>query len=283
MKTISILETFDTETNERKQIKEYDYKIEAPNWLPNKNKLIYNSKGLINIIDLDTMEDKVLETGICNNCNNDHVLSPDGKNLAVSYMPEDGTSYIYMMPFGSPEVTQLTPLSPSFLHGWSIDDEITYCAFRGADKVDIYVKSIHGGDEKRLTDGVGYNDGPEYSPEGDEIWFNSTRGESGLMQVWKMDRNGTDLKQITDTDSNCWFPHISPDGKKIVYLEFRKDEVKPHEHLSRKHVSLWLMNRDGTDQKKLCDVFGGQGTINVNSWDSTSTKFAFVSYRVEEE
>ena len=41
---------------------------------------------------------------------------------------------------------------------------------------------------------------------------------------------------------------------------------------------LWLMDADGNNQHRLCSFFGGQGTINVNSWASDSRRFAFVSY-----
>ena len=46
---------------------------------------------------------------------------------------------------------------------------------------DIYQMWVEGGEEKRLTDGNGLNDGPEYSPDGKYIYFNSTR--KGKMQL----------------------------------------------------------------------------------------------------
>jgi Tol biopolymer transport system component len=45
-------------------------------------------------------------------------------------------------------------------------------------------------------------------------------------------------------------------------------------------VELWLMNADGTDQHRLISFFGGQGSINVNSWALDSKRFAFVSYEM---
>lgn len=285
MSQYSILEIYDTASGERKILREFDRLIEAPNWLPDGDTLLYNSGGRMWKYSIAQDREELLETGECTACNNDHVPSPDGKFLAVSHMPpvkEGWGSYIYVMPMGSAEVRQITPKSPSFLHGWSVKGELAYCAFRdfkdGAPVVDIYTMPADGsGEEVRLTDGVGYNDGPEYSPDGEEIWFNSTR--TGLMQVFKMNRDGSNLQQITDTDSNCWFPHISPDGKQVVYLVFHKGDLQPNEHLPDKNVELWLMDPDGSNQRKLFDLFGGQGTINVNSWSPDSKRFAFVSYR----
>ena len=38
------------------------------------------------------------------------------------------------------------------------------------------------------------------------------------------------------------------------------------------------MNADGTGLETVAKLFGGQGTINVNSWSPDSRYFAFVSY-----
>ena len=76
--------------------------------------------------------------------------------------------------------------------------------------MDVYTIPVNGGMEKRLTKG-GFNDGPEYSPDGKYIWYNAPN--SGLMQVWRMERDGGEQTQITENRRNNWFPHVSPDGK----------------------------------------------------------------------
>ena len=82
-----------------------------------------------------------------------------------------------------------------------------------------------------------------------------------------------------EKDWNIWFPHISPDGKKVVMLAYHKNDVKPYEHVPDKNVELRLMNSDGSDMQTIVRLFGGQGTINVNSWSPDSCRFAFVSYK----
>ena len=42
------------------------------------------------------------------------------------------------------------------------------------------------------------------------------------------------------------------------------------------------MDAGGGKPRVLAELFGGQGTINVNSWAPDSTKFAFVSYKIRE-
>ena len=145
--------------------------------------------------------------------------------------------------------------------------------------MDIYIKNIDGGDEVRLTTTEGLDDGPEYSRDGKYIWFNSVR--SGLMQVWRMKADGSEQTQMTFLESNNWFPHISPNNKLVCFIAYNKDEVEPGSHPANKNVKLYLMDKKGKKQPKvLVELFGGQGTINVNSWAPDSKRFAFVRYEL---
>ncbi len=278
-RTVSYLNVADFETGEIRTVARFDRVIEAPNWMKRTDELVYNSEGLI-FAWKDGVERKIA-TGMCDSCNNDHVLSPDEDAIAVSHMTfaEGFSSRVYIIPFDTGEPRLVTPESPSFLHGWSPDGkEMAYCAFRQVDgkrEVDVYVCPAEGGPEKRLTDG-GFNDGPEYSPDGKHIWFNSTR--SGLMQVWRMNRDGSAPTRMTKNEENCWFGHVSPDGKRVVYIVYHKGHLKPDEHLPNMQCEIWGMDADGGNARRLCSFFGGQGSINVNSWAADSRRFAFVSY-----
>lgn len=285
--TDSILCTMDVETGEETVLHEFPGIIEAPNWLNDGNTLLYNADGKIYRYEIDKDHVEQVDTGFCVQCNNDHVPSPDNQLLAVSCMPPeltDGTyeSHIYVLPMTGGEPKDLTGPGLSYLHGWSPDGkELAYCAFRKKPeeetmRIEICTIPSDGGEETCLTDGKGYNDGPEYSPDGKHIWFNSTR--SGLMQVWRMNRDGCGLTQMTDSDANNWFGHVSPDGKHVIYLTFAKGELEPNEHLPNMYVSLGMMDYDGQNKKKLLDLFGGQGSINVNSWAPDSRRIAYVKY-----
>ena len=69
-----------------------------------------------------------------------------------------------------------------------------------------------------------------------------------------------------DDDMNSWFPHISPDLKKVVYVAYHKGDLEPGEHLPDKSVEIRILPAEGGEPKTLLKLFGGQGTINVNSW-----------------
>jgi Tol biopolymer transport system component len=280
-KVISILETVEIATGKREIQKEFDYLIEAPNWLKGGKELLYNAKGSIYAFDLTTGVSRWIDTGICNHCNNDHVLSPDHRQLAVSHHTyEDGQSRIYTLPIEGGNPTLVTPIAPSYLHGWSPDgSELAYCAERNGE-YDIYTIPSKGGVELKLTDTPGLNDGPEYSPDGMYLWFNSVR--SGLMQLWRMKSDGSEQRQMTYDESNSWFAHLSPDGKTVAYISYRKGDVAPGDHPPNKEVEIRLMPSEGGEYTTLVKLFGGQGTLNVNSWSPCGKKLAFVSYRLME-
>lgn len=281
----SILEVLDIQTGERRVVREFNGTIEAPNWTMDGKWLVYNSNGLIYKVSPDGQgEVELVNTGYVTRCNNDHVLSADGKSIAVSSGPSatGGGSYVYTLPLDGSEMPKLiTPSSPSYLHGWSPDGKtIAYCAFRGGRAGDIYTLNADGtGEEKRLTTADGLDDGPEYSPDGRHIWFNSVR--TGLMQVWRMNADGSEQTQMTfDETRNAWFPHVSPDGQWVIFLTYHKGDLEPGQHVANKNVELRLMPASGGEPKTIVELFGGQGTINVNSWAPDSRHLAFVSYRL---
>ena len=279
----SSLEVYDITSGRSEVLREFDYLIEAPNWAPDGKSLVYNSRGRLYRFDLADKTSREIDSGYADNCNNDHLLSSDGRFVALSHgTREDGKSRVYVLPVDGGTPTLITPLGPSYLHGWSPDGKtLAYCAERNGE-FDIYTIPAAGGVERRLTIAPGLNDGPEYDSSGEYIWFNSVR--SGMMQAWRMRADGSVQTRMTHDDEwNIWFPHISPDREKVAMLAYRKGDVKPSEHLPHRYVELRLMDSDGGNMRAVVSLFGGQGTMNVNSWSPDSKKFAYVRYRIRGE
>lgn len=84
------------------------------------------------------------------------------------------------------------------------------------------------------------------------------------------------MEQMTSDGYNDWFPHISPDGKWMVFLSFPPD-IEPNSHPSYKRVMLRMMPASGGEPVVIAWLYGGQGTINVPSWSPDSREIAFVS------
>jgi TolB protein len=256
--------------------------FEAPNWMHDGRTLILNisgtgpDKGRLRTYDLKTGRWAPLDTGFAVKNNNDHVLSFDGTQLAISHHSADdeGRSVVYTLPATGGAPQRITPRSPSYLHGWSPDGQwLTFTGGRDG-AYDIYKIPAAGGDEIRLTTTPGLDDGPEFSPDGAWIYFNSTR--SGRMQLWRMRPDGSAPEQLTDDAFNNWFPHVSPDGKWIAFISYGPD-VRPDEHPYYKHAYLRLMPAGGGTPRVIAYVYGGQGTLNVPSWSPDSTRLAFVT------
>jgi Tol biopolymer transport system component len=100
------------------------------------------------------------------------------------------------------------------------------------------------------------------------------------MQIWRMKPDGSEQTQVFSDEFNNWFPHISPNGKWMVFLTYGTDVTG---HPENKDVMLRLMSLSDSNARDkkitvLAKLFGGQGTINVPSWSPDSKQVAFVSY-----
>ena len=252
-----------------------DRLIEAPNWTRDGKALIVNGDGQLFRVELASAPGLTrIDTGFAVKLNNDHGLSLDGRSIAISDHTEAGQSCIYVLPSSGGTPSRVTAATPSYWHSWSPDGTtLAYCAERGG-AFDIYTCPVAGGREARLTDGTGHSDGPDYTPDGLWIWFNSSR--SGSMQLWRMKLDGSGREQMTNDERVNWFAHPSPDGAHIVYLAYGHGvQGHPRDH----HVELRLMPATGGAPRTLLPLFGGQGTINVPSWEPGGRRFAFVRYQ----
>jgi len=275
------LETMNVFTGKRMVIYEKQGRFEAPNWMPDGNQLLFNMDGLLYKIPVTGGDLVKLNTGQVTRSNNDHGISFNGKLLAISSSRPDvqgSGSAVYVLPLKGGKPKLVTPETPSYWHGWAPNNkELVYVAQRGGKNIyNIYRNSKKGGKEVALTDlKLGEHvDGCEYSPDGRYIYFNGS--QSGNMQLWRMNPDGSGMEQLTFDEYRNWFPHISPDGKWIAFISFPPD-IEKNSHPSYKRVMLRLMPASGGEPKVIAWLYGGQGTINVPSWSPDSQQIAFVS------
>lgn len=252
-----------------------DGRIEAPNWAPSGDWLLINGEGRLFRVPLDRPELLPVDTGPAIRCNNDHGLSPDGATIVLSSHHDGEGSEIYLMPVSGGGPRKVSPQAPSWWHGWSPDGRrLAYVAARGGSRViDVYTIGVEGGDELRLTQGEGHCDGPDYSADGSQIYYNCDRG--GHAQIWVMAADGTDQRQLFADECVNWFPHPSPDGRHLVYLAYPPGTLG---HPADLPVALVLCDPEGNNRRRVREFTGGQGTINVPSWAPDASAFAYVRY-----
>jgi TolB protein len=264
---------------------------EAPNWSPDGKYLLLNSNGGIYKFVLredGAAEPQKLSVPAEYDCNNDKGISPDGKKLAFSATraPSED-SQVFLANADGAEIKRMTVDSPSYFHGWSPDGKtLAFVAQRnGSDQFDIYSMPASSGPEKRLTTNVHHDDGPDYSPDGKWIYINSNR--SGKESIWRFPASGAgpddkDARMVVSDELEDWFPHISPDGKKMVYVGYPAGTATHDPRTAHIEFKLVAIDHDKVAgiQKVLVNAIGGQGSINVNSWSPDSTRFAYVTYEI---
>ena len=279
---IAQLTVIDKDEGKPLVIFEADEVIEAPNWTPDGKALVFNAGGELWTIQPDgSAAPQRIETGSIRDLNNDHVLSPDGQTAYVS----SGNGPLYAVPITGGEPRRVSNDHPAphhyYLHGISPDGKtLSYVAVEGPEgqkRVNIFTIPAAGGPDTRLSDVAYPNDGPEYSPDGKWIYFSGEKAAKrpGHAQCFRMRPDGTAIEQLSFDDRVNWFPHISPDGRSIVYISYPEGVTG---HPPNKDVILRTMTADGKDERDLIAFFGGQGTINVNSWAPDSRRFAYVAY-----
>lgn len=262
---------------------------EAPNWLPDGKSLILNSKGAIYKFVLrrdGTSEPQKLSVFAKYDCNNDKGISPDGTKLAFSAtLAPSEDSQVFLANADGSDIKLMTVDSPSYFHGWAPDGKtLAFVAQRnGSKQFDIYSMPAASGPEKRLTSNIHDDDGPDYSPDGRWIYINSNR--SGKESIWRLPASGAGPEDkraelVVNDGLEDWFPHISPDGRNMVYIGYPAGTAT---HDPRTvHIALKLVAIDhgkvAAEQKTLINAIGGQGSMNVNSWSPDSTRFAYVVY-----
>jgi TolB protein len=263
-----------------------DLLLEAPNWTLQGDALILNGAGAMWRVPV--AEPKLLPIAIegIPPCNNDHVLDPDGVHIFLSAYDD---WHLYRAPLAGGHAVRVTGKEGPegllhFLHGVSpdgaslafvgVEAEMTEDSFKFL-SAEICSIGTDGRGFRQITSGGALADGPEYSPDGEWLYFN-TEAFSGHAQIARMRPDGTGAERLNASPTVDWFPHLSPDGRTAVYLAYPPGtRGHPADHCVELKV---VRGGDWAGAVTAARLFGGQGTINVNSWSPESVRFAYVAY-----
>jgi Tol biopolymer transport system component len=169
-------------------------------------------------------------------------------------------------------------------------ETIVFTSTRDGD-LDIYTMNVDGSNVQRLTTAVGYDGGPFFSPDGSKIvyrtWHPTTADEEAdyrrllaqnlvrpsEMEVWVMNADGSEQRQLTNLGGANFAPYFHPDGNRIIFAS--NHHVIRDDPRSR-NFDLFLVNLDGSNLRQVTftDVFDGFPMFSPDG-----TKLAFASNR----
>src|SRR5260370_29446896 len=116
----STLEIISIDSADRRVVYVAPERFEAPNWMPDGKMLLFNRNGRIEKIAVTGGTPQVLDTGFAAQCNNDHGISPNGTQLAISDVSQwDHKSLVYILPIGGGTPRRTRQKAPSFWTAWS--------------------------------------------------------------------------------------------------------------------------------------------------------------------
>lgn len=252
--------------------------LDAPNWSADGNTLYLNGDGKLWALDARSAELVPVEFDGLPGINNDHVLDPGGAHIYLSAM--DGNIYRGALTGG--KVEKITPEDGKwhFLHGVSPDGtRLAYVEIDDfANPGRLAVIAAAGGDRTLIDTGRGHIDGPEWSPDGAWLYYNteSFTNAPGHAQLARIPAGGGHPDRLVTSATVDWFPHLSPDGRLATYISFPAGTLG---HPADLPVEVKVVaTEDWAAPLQRYPVLGGQGTINVNSWAPDSSRFAFVAY-----
>lgn len=210
---------------------------------------------------------------------------PAPPDMSMGYVWPVSEEYdVFVADAAGGELTQLTDV-PGYDAEATVSptgDRIVFTSVRDGD-LELYSMNLDGSDVTRLTDRVGYDGGAFFSPDGTKIVWRAHYPETdearadylallerglirpGALEIWVMDADGSDKRQVTDLGGANFAPFWHPSGEKIL---FSSNHMNPE----GREFELFLVNLDGSGLERVTHSEGFDG-FPVFSPDGTRLVF----------
>jgi len=147
----------------------------------------------------------------------------------------------------NPDGTELIPLTSGPAYhaecAYSHDGLSIVYASNESGSMNIYTMKADGSDQQQITrtDNC-YNGGPFFSPDAEQILFRADRDKPDYLQIYVINADGTNERQLTSNNAVNWAPYWHPAGKVIAFT------TSLHGH---RHYEIYLLNIENGTQYRL--------------------------------
>lgn len=190
-------------------------------------------------------------------------VSPGTGKTTCGWVHPDGKQVMFSSTHSDPQSQKLQQAELDFRasgasrrYSWDYDPQY-----------DIFSASTSGTGLKNLTSSWGYDAEGAYSPDGKQIVFASNRqaytrrlnpeeakrleiDPAFFMELYIMNSDGTNVRQLTQSAGYDGGPFFSPDGQRVIFRRFNEAGDK---------AEIWSINTDGSEARQITK-------LGVMSW-----------------
>lgn len=166
----------------------------------------------------------------------------------------------------NPDGTGITKLidKNAYIAETTVDPQGRYMVFTSdfEGDLEIYRSKLDGSEITRLTNSEGYDGGPFVSWDGEKVLFRRDLLETeeerndykallaehmvrpSKLEVWVMNADGSDQRQLTKLGAASFAPFLHPDGKTVVFCTNYGDP-------KGREFNIWAIDLDGTNLRQI--------------------------------
>lgn len=222
--------------------------------------------------------------------NNDGVIDALNDTASLAVINADGSSRLALVsdtlnvtrPAWSPDGSRVAFVSRRDVNGDGVINSL--------DPGAIYVVDAIGGGLKRVTPESMDAADPDWSPDGARLAYSGVTdtngdsaidknaGDTAIIYLLAVDSGG--ITPVTDGISSDFDPRWSPDGSRIAFVSFRRDDNQDGLITPADVSNITVIDADGRNRRQLTD----DGVIALEPrWSPDGMLLAFRSYRVDSD